>query len=52
MQYTHMPSMCRLQALLQDFQRTTDQLVKDKLQEQRVGIVPYPNHTLPLGTAL
>ena len=28
--------LCPVQELYQDFQRTTEQLVKDKLQEQRV----------------
>ena len=40
--------MCLLQELYQDFQRTTEQLVKDKLQEQRVGVLPVPMHRPPL----
>ena len=34
--------ICPLQALLKDFQRTTEQLMNDKLQEQRVGTLPIP----------
>ena len=41
-----MLSMCRLQALFQDLQRTTEQLVKDKLQEQRVSILTVLKHRL------
>ena len=41
-----LPSICRLQALCQ-FQRTTEQLLKDNLQEQRVGVLPVLKHWLP-----
>ena len=39
---------CRLQALYQTFRRATEQHLKDKLQEQRVGVLPYPKHRLLL----
>ena len=43
--------ICTLQDLYNDMQRTTEQVVKDKLEEQQVGsALPTPVHMPHAGT--